>query len=134
MPVELIEIIKSFISWKEQLKLNLCFKEKFKRSFLVGRNQHKEALLYSIQKRNVRLVKDIPSHSRKDQLPRDFPFGDDFRNLIFKNSRIERVEHLEIVKMILTNKNVDPSEDENYAVKWASHRGHSDVVKSLLCT
>ena len=95
----------------------------FKESFLVGRNQRKEALLYSIQKRNVKLVL---SHSRKDELPRNFPFGDDFRKLIFKDGRIEIVEHFEIVKMILSNESVDPSAEDNFALVWLLKR---DIIK-----
>ena len=84
LPIEIIEIMKSFISWKEQLKVNLCCKEMVKKRFLVGRIQHKEALLYSIEKGIVKLVKDILLYSRKEELPQDFPFGNDFLTLIFK--------------------------------------------------
>ena len=103
-----------------------------KESFLVRRIQRKEELLYSIHKRNVKLVKDILSHSRKDELPRNFPFGDDFRKLIFKDGRIEIVEHFEIVKMIISNESVDPSAEDNFALVWASEKGYYEIVKLLI--
>ena len=40
--------------------------------------------------------------------------------------------HSEVVKLLLQDPRVDPSDDDNYAILLASDNGHSEVVKLLL--
>ena len=40
--------------------------------------------------------------------------------------------NLEVVKLLLTDNRVDPSDDDNLAIIWAASRGHHEVVKTLL--
>ena len=40
--------------------------------------------------------------------------------------------HLEIVKLLLSDKRVDPSAGNNYGIRYASIKGHTEVVKLLL--
>ena len=40
--------------------------------------------------------------------------------------------HHEIVKELLSDPRVDPSDCRNKAIRWASNNGHLDVVKLLL--
>jgi Ankyrin repeats (3 copies) len=37
----------------------------------------------------------------------------------------------EVVKILLMDERVDPSADDNEAIKWASANGHLEVVKLL---
>lgn len=38
----------------------------------------------------------------------------------------------EVVKLLLQDKRVDPSAEDNYAIRWASANGREEVVKLLL--
>ena len=38
----------------------------------------------------------------------------------------------EVVKLLLQDKRVDPSAEDNYAIRWASANGYTDIVKLLL--
>ncbi len=40
--------------------------------------------------------------------------------------------HLEVVKLLLTYKGVDPRVDNNFSIVWASRSGHFEIVKFLL--
>jgi hypothetical protein len=40
--------------------------------------------------------------------------------------------HLAVVERLLQDKRVDPSADDNYAVRWAAQNGHLAVVERLL--
>ena len=40
--------------------------------------------------------------------------------------------HYDIVKLLLTIKGVDPTDDENYAIEEAMKNKHVDIVKLLL--
>ena len=40
--------------------------------------------------------------------------------------------YLEVVRELLKDSRVDPSADNNYAIRWASRYGHSGVVRELL--
>lgn len=40
--------------------------------------------------------------------------------------------HVSFIKSLLTDTKVDPSVENNYAIRWASRFGHADVVKLLL--
>jgi hypothetical protein len=40
--------------------------------------------------------------------------------------------HTDVVKLLLADSRVDPTADDNYAIKKASEKGHTDVVKLLL--
>ena len=40
--------------------------------------------------------------------------------------------HLKVVKMVLADGRVDPSSNNNWAVKGASENGHSEIVELLL--
>ena len=40
--------------------------------------------------------------------------------------------HVEVVKILLSDKRVDPTADDNYAFQWASEYGQVEVVKILL--
>lgn len=42
--------------------------------------------------------------------------------------------HTSVVKLLLTNDNIDPSIDNNNAIKIASKKGYTDIVKYLLTT
>jgi hypothetical protein len=37
-----------------------------------------------------------------------------------------------VVKLLLSDKRVDPSAADNYAIRYASKKGHYDVVELLL--
>ena len=50
-------------------------------------------------------------------------------NEIFKRAS-ERGYHMAI-KKIINNHKVDPTMDDNYAIRWASKYGHIEVVKIL---
>ena len=39
---------------------------------------------------------------------------------------------IEVVKLLLTDKRVNPSANNNFAIRWASRNGHTKVVKLLL--
>ena len=52
-------------------------------------------------------------------------------NGIFKEL-IEANIHSEVVKLLLANDKVDPSADNNWAIRLASNNGHLEVVKLLL--
>jgi len=52
-------------------------------------------------------------------------------NNIFKELIRENI-HLEVVKLLLANDKVDPSDDDNYAIRFASEKGHLEIVKLLL--
>ena len=41
-------------------------------------------------------------------------------------------KHLEIVKLLLKHPEVDLSDENNYAIGWASENGHFEIVKLLL--
>jgi ankyrin repeat protein len=41
-------------------------------------------------------------------------------------------EHLEIVELLLKDKRVDPSDNNNYLIRWASINGHLEIVELLL--
>lgn len=42
--------------------------------------------------------------------------------------------HTSVVKLLLTNDNIDPAIDNNNAIKIASKKGYIDIVKNLLAT
>ena len=52
-------------------------------------------------------------------------------NTIFKEL-IEANIHLEVVKLLLANDKVDPSADNNRAIRFTSQNGHLEIVKLLL--
>ena len=37
-----------------------------------------------------------------------------------------------MVRLLLSDKRVDPSVNNNYAIRWASRKGHPEVVRALL--
>lgn len=39
--------------------------------------------------------------------------------------------HLDKVKILLANPQVDPSTNNNYAIRWASYKGYIEIVKLL---
>ena len=39
--------------------------------------------------------------------------------------------HLEVVKLLLQDSRVDPSAEDNGAIRWASFNGYLEVVKLL---
>ena len=41
-------------------------------------------------------------------------------------------DKIEVVKLLLQDKRVDPSAEDNYAIRWASANGYTEVVKLLL--
>ena len=131
LPMEIIDVIKSFLPWKAQLKLNFSRKEQFGSSLFEGAVHHQEALVYYIQKKKLKLVHDILMDPRRYPLPHEFPFGAKFRGLIFMDGSIQH-DHLEIVKLLLSHDRIDPSAKNNHAIRWASEHGHLDVVKLLL--
>ena len=49
----------------------------------------------------------------------------EFENAIQKN-------HIELVKILLNDKNVDPSDNYNFAIQYSSLNGLTDIVKLLL--
>lgn len=40
--------------------------------------------------------------------------------------------HLDLVRELLKDPSVDPSAEENYAIRWAAANGHVEVVRELL--
>ena len=51
-------------------------------------------------------------------------------NTIFKNL-IESNIHLEVVKILMQDERVDPSADDNWAIRYASGNGRLEIVKIL---
>ena len=43
-----------------------------------------------------------------------------------------RFGHIAVVKALLADKRVDPTDDDNCAIRWASYYGRIEVVKALL--
>ena len=52
-------------------------------------------------------------------------------NAVFKNL-IEINSHLEVVKILIQDKRVDPGADDNYAIRHASKYGYLEIVKILI--
>ena len=65
----------------------------------LGTIQHQQALMYYVQKRKFKQVKDILMDPRKYPLPTEFPFGDNVRKLVFPYGSVGD-EHLDIIKLI----------------------------------
>ena len=42
------------------------------------------------------------------------------------------IYYIKIVKILLKDERVDPSDQNNDAIQWASEKGHLEVVKLLL--
>ncbi|EPZ32247.1 hypothetical protein ROZALSC1DRAFT_30450 [Rozella allomycis CSF55] len=40
--------------------------------------------------------------------------------------------HYEVVKLLMSDDRVDPSADENFALKYAYHNGHTELTKLLV--
>ena len=116
LPIETIDFIKSFLSWKDQLKLSFCRKEQFGSSLFLGTLQHQEALVYYAKKRKFKQVKDILMDPRRYPLPNEFPFGDNVRSILFPRESVGD-EHLDIIKLIVTDERVDPAAQDNFAIK-----------------
>ena len=69
---------------------------------------------------------------RRYPLPHGVPFDeDDIRPFLFPSIMAKQIsnEHLQIVKLLLSDERVDPSDVCNYAIRWASRCGHLDIVK-----
>ena len=129
--MEVIDVIKSFLPWKEQIKLNFTRKEQIGSSLLEGAIQHQEALVYYTLIMKFKLVLNVLMDPRRYPLPHEFPFSDKFRGLIFMDGPVNH-DHLEIVKLLLSDSRVDSSAESNYAIRWASLNGRLEVVKLLL--
>lgn len=40
--------------------------------------------------------------------------------------------HTNVVKLLLKDSRVDPSEDDNYSIEYASYNKHMEIIKLLL--
>ena len=45
---------------------------------------------------------------------------------------IKNCSKIETVRFLLRDSRVDPSAEDNYAIKWSSENGHTEIVKLLL--
>ncbi|MEK6264093.1 MAG: ankyrin repeat domain-containing protein [Clostridium sp.] len=53
------------------------------------------------------------------------------KKLVDKHSLLENIGHLEVVKFLCGFDCVDPSDMDNWAIRWASFHGHLETVKFL---
>lgn len=130
----------AFIHW---VKMNL--------QYFQTRNL-KMSLLYSDIIQYISSFVDLQTLGRMSQTSKDMKnlISDDKKDLrvekYIKNETMKRIENLLqlflrccktggpiiVIRYIIKNKCVDPSTNDNYAIKWASYYGHLEVVKLLL--
>jgi hypothetical protein len=49
-----------------------------------------------------------------------------------KNWRYGEKINKDVMKMLIKDPRIDPSANNNYAIRWASENGHTEIVKLLL--
>jgi len=105
--------------------------------FLPSKNKTK-VLTSSKSFPNINLLTDIPD---LDNVEICNAFTEDNFKILMKNVNLDRQKlfncvvkrgSYKIVKILLTDSRVNPSINNNYALRWASKNGHTEIVKLLL--
>ena len=137
LPVELLELILSFLTRKEYKEsvpckdLLLCksylpieefAKKKEPPKINLSLQELENLLIKSCRTGNVWLVKVLITKFKVD------PSADDNYIIYVAFFHV----HLEVVKRLLKDPRVDPSIDNNRAIRWASSNGHLEIVEKLL--